>query len=59
MVPRFQNRSEPKPVSVLSPIGENHTQNHTGARWLVRWQQLRAERDDLPLDYMSISEANQ
>ena len=24
---RFQNRSEPKPVSVLSPIGENHTQN--------------------------------
>ena len=30
MVPRFQNRSEPKPVSVLSPIGENHTQNHTG-----------------------------
>ena len=26
----FQNQIEPEPVSVLSPIGENHTQNRTG-----------------------------
>jgi len=27
--PRFQNRSEPKPVSVLPPLGGNRYQNHS------------------------------
>jgi hypothetical protein len=30
--PRFQNHSEPEPVTVLSPIGENHTQNRNHRR---------------------------
>lgn len=52
----FQNRSELKPVSVLSPIGENHTRNRnrsfidpeTGIELVTVWDGTMDAREECP-----------